>query len=132
MKVIGNIDEVMALNSQLASFIMASCPWVAEDWDPARLGFIYVLDDDDINIVKSVCIVPQELCAGDEDYQSAMTIDLEKFDLWEPPALYDKQSGYWNTVAVFGQEYGCSLLLSSGFVASIPALHGRLQCIQAE
>ena len=59
-----------------------------------------------------------------------MTIDLDNFDLWEAPAIYDQGTCYWNVVAILGEEYGCTLFLSSGFVASIPALQERLKTIQ--
>jgi hypothetical protein len=121
MKTIGSIMEVLSLQSNLAMFIMSSCPWMAEQWEAENMGYIFVLDDNDNH---EVCIVPH---VEDSYYREAMTIDLETFDLWEAPAYQDTTTGYWNVVAILGQEYGCTLFLSSGFAESIPALHQRLK-----
>ncbi len=122
MKTIGSISEVLSLQSELGMFILESCPWMADQWEPESIGYVFVLDESDINEVSAICIVPHI-----EDY---MTIDLVTFDLWEVPAIYDHATGYWNVVAILGEEYGCTLFLSFGFVASIPTLHQRLNEIK--
>ena len=121
MKTIGSISGLLSLQSDLGMFILESCPWMAEQWEPENIGYVFVLDESDIH---EVCTVPHI------DQSNHMTIDLETFDLWEAPAIYDDASGYWNVVAILGEEYGCTLFLSSGFVASIPALHQRLHDIK--
>ena len=123
MKVIGSISEVLSLPGDLGMFILESCPWMAEDWEPEIIGYVFVLDDRDINEVSSICTVPHI-----EDREST-TIDLATFDLWETPSIYDEVTGYWNVVAILGEEYGCAVFLSSGFVASIPSLQERLKAI---
>ena len=123
MKTIGSINEVLSLPSDLGMFILESCPWMAEEWQPENIGYVFVLDDRDINEVSSICTVPHI-----EDRES-MTIDLATFDLWETPSFFDDTTGYWNVVAILGEAYGCSVFLSSGFVASIPILQDRLKAI---
>jgi hypothetical protein len=86
-----------------------------------------VLDDSDIHEMSTICTVPH---IDENDYRAAMTIDLATFDLWEAPAIYDEVTGYWNIVAILGEEYGCTLFLSSGFVSSIPELQQRLNGIK--
>jgi hypothetical protein len=108
-------------------FILESYPWMAEQWQPENIGYVFVFDDRDINEVSSICTVPH---IEESDYRAAMTIDLATFDLWEAPAIYDEVTEYWNVVAILGEEYGCALFLSAGFVASIPALHQRLNNIK--
>jgi len=120
MKTIGSINGLVDLDIGLIKFILGACPWMAEQWEPETIGYVFVLDDNDN---REVCIVPQ---VEDSDYREAMTIDLETFDLWEVPATYDEATGYWNVVAILGEEYGCTLFLSSGFVASVPLLQERL------
>ncbi len=127
MKTIGSINEVLSLQSDLGMFILESCPWMAEEWEPESIGYVFVLDESDIREVTAICIVPH---IDESDYREAMTIDLAIFDLWEVPAFYNPETGYWNVVAILGEEYGCNLFLSSGFVASIPALHQRLNVIR--
>ncbi len=127
MKTIGNIKGLTDLEPDLLKFILGSCPWIAERWDPENAGFVFLLDDGDIHKVTSVCTVPHI-----PDYRETMTIDLATFDLWEAPAYLDPTTGYWNVVAILGQEYGCALFMSSGFVESIPALHSRLLDIKEE
>jgi hypothetical protein len=129
MKIISNIKEVSTLQKDLAKFILYSCPWVEDDgWDPTQIGFIFILDDNDAHKVDSLCIAPHQ-DHRDDNYKEQMTINLESFDLWEIPSFYDKTSGYWNVVAVFGQEFGCAVFLSDGFVSSLPTLQARLQSI---
>ena len=127
MKTIGSISELLSLPGDLRMFILESCPWIAEDWQPENIGYVFLLDDRDINEVSSICTVPH---IEESDYRAAMTINLATFDLWETPAIYDEVTGYWNVVAVLGEEYGCAVFLSSGFVASIPPLQERLQTTQ--
>jgi hypothetical protein len=126
MKTIGSISEVLSLPCDLGMFILESCPWMAEEWQPESIGYVFVLDDRDINEVKSICTVPH---IEENDYRESMTIDLATFDLWEKPSFFDDTTGYWNVVAVFGEEYGCAAFLSSEFVASIPLLQDRLKAI---
>jgi hypothetical protein len=118
MKTIASIGELLSLPSDLTVFILSSCPWMSEPWDAESIGYVFVLDDDDNH---EVCTVPHI------EESSYLTIDLETFDLWEAPAILDTETGYWNVVAILGQEYGCTLFMSSGFVESIPELHRRLQ-----
>jgi hypothetical protein len=126
MKTIGSISEVLHLESNLRMFILESCPWMAEQWEPENIGYVFVLDDRDIGEVSTICTVPHiEEC----DYRAVMTIDLANFELWEVPAIYDPTTKYWNVVAILGEEYGCTLFMSSEFVASIPELHQRLKNI---
>lgn len=132
MKTIGNLSEVLTLQGDLTIFILSSCPWIAEGWDPESTGFVFLLDDDDSHKITSVCTV-LHIDESDTDYRESMTIDLATFDLWEAPAYYDAPTtDYWNVVAILGQEYGCSLFMSSGFVESITALHSRMQDIKEE
>jgi hypothetical protein len=127
MKTIGSIGEMLNLNSDLTMFILESCPWMTEQWGPENIGYVFVLNDRDIREVSAICTVPHiEEC----DYRAAMTIDLPTFDLWEAPAIFDEVTGYWNVVAILGEEYGCTLFLSSGFVASIPELYQKLSNIK--
>ena len=120
MKTIGSISEVLSLPRDLGMFILESCPWMAEPWEPERIGYVFLLDERDINEVSTISAVPH----------IEETIDLATFDLWEAPAIYDHATGYWNLVAILGQEYGCTVFLSSEFVASIPSLQERLQAMQ--
>ncbi|GAB6194374.1 hypothetical protein [Desulfocastanea catecholica] len=126
MKVIGSIGEVLSLPGDLGMFILESCPWMAEEWEPEIIGYVFVLEDRDINEVSSICTVPH---IEENDYREAMSIDLATFDLWETPSFFDDTTGYWNVVAILGEEYGCAVFLSSGFVASIPPLQDRLKAI---
>ena len=126
MKTIGSISEVLSLPGDLGIFIMESCPWMAEEWQPENIGYVFVLDDRDINEVSSICTVPH---IEESEYRESMSIDLATFDLWETPAVYDEVTGYWNVVAILGEEYGCTVFLSSGFVASIPSLQDRIKAI---
>ena len=127
MNTIGSIRDVLNLNSDLSWFILESCPWMADQWEPESIGYVFVLDESDIRDVSTICTVPH---IEEGDYREAMTIHLATFDLWEAPAIHDKRSGHWNVVAILEEEYGCTLLLSSGFVASIPLLQERLKTIQ--
>jgi hypothetical protein len=127
MKTIGSIGEVLSLPSDLGMFILESCPWMAEQWEPENIGYVFVLDDRDIREVSAICTVPH---VKERDYRAAMTIDLATFELWEAPAIYDPTTKYWNVVAILGEEYGCTLFMSTEFVASIPSLQERLQTIQ--
>jgi len=45
MKTIGRIDKLPDL---LSVFIRETCPWMDEDWEPDSIGYLFVLDDDDI------------------------------------------------------------------------------------
>jgi hypothetical protein len=127
MKTIGKIREVINLSSELSSFILESCPWMTDQWEPENIGYVFVLDDSDIHEMSTICTVPH---IDENDYRAAMTIDLATFDLWEAQAIYDEVNGCWNVVAILGEEYGCTLFLSTGFVASIPELQQRLTGIK--
>ena len=127
MKTIGSIKEVLKLQSDLSIFILKSCPWLAEQWEPESIGYVFVLDEGDVGEVSAICTVPH---VRERDYREAMIIDLANFELWEVPAIYDPDTQYWNVVAILGEEYGCTVFLSSEFVASIPSLQERLQTIQ--
>jgi len=59
-----------------------------------------------------------------------MTIDLETYDLWESPSYYDENSDYWNVVAIFGNDYGCSIFMSAAFVQSLASLQKKIKSIQ--
>jgi hypothetical protein len=59
MKIIGNSKELATLDRNLVEFIKTSSPWLLEaGYNPTRIGYIFILDDDDINKTDSVCIVP--------------------------------------------------------------------------
>lgn len=131
MKTIGNIKELLTLESDLTMFILESCPWLREEWIPESLGYLFVLDSNDIQQVTSVITTPH-LIGSDDNYIEQMTIDLERFDYWEKPAIYDQATGYWNVVAILGEEYGCTLFMSSDYVESIPALQQRLNLISQQ
>ena len=126
MKIIDGIKGLTDLEPDLLKFILGSCPWITEGWDPESTGFVFLLDDNDNH---KICTVPH---IPFSDYRDSMTIDLATFDLWEAPAYHDPTIGYWNVVAILGQEYGCSLFMSNRFVESIPVLHERLQNIKEE
>jgi len=113
MKTISSIDK---LPDHLAVFIRESCPWMDDGWEPDSMGYLFVLDDDDIG-VTTINPLPKE------EY---LQIDLATFDLWEEPPIHDPVAGYWNAVVILGQEFGCTLFMSAGFVESIPALKRRL------
>lgn len=51
MKVIGNMKELLCLDCDLVMFILSSCPWIAEGWEPQHVGFIFLLEDGDIHEV---------------------------------------------------------------------------------
>lgn len=126
MKIIKSIQEVLALNHDLAKFIMFACPWIVSDWEPKRLGYVFVLDDDDIDNVNTLCVVPHIHDGQDDNYKESMTINLETFDLWEPP-IKDSMTGFWSLVSIIGQEYGASVFISPRYAASMPALQERLK-----
>lgn len=121
MKTIGSIKDLLDLQCELAMNILLTCPWIAEPWNAEEIGYVFIVDDNDIGKVTSVYTIPH-IKDNDESYRQAMTIDLETFDMWESPAFYDEAIGYWNVTAIFGADYGCTLFLSSGFVASLPGL----------
>lgn len=110
MQTISSTDQ---LPDHLAAFIWETCPWMDDGFE---VGYIFVLDDDDIG-TTTINPLPEE------DY---LQLDLATFDLWEEPSIQDPATGYWNVVAILGQEFGCTLFLSAGFVASIPELKRRL------
>ena len=53
MKTIGSIREVLSLSSDLSWFIMESCPWMAGQWEPEIIGYVFVLEDRDIRGAES-------------------------------------------------------------------------------
>ena len=107
MQTISSIDQIP---DHLAEFIWETCPWMTDGFE---VGYIFVLDDDDIGTTTIHPLLYLE-------------IDLATFDLWEDPAIQDPATGYWNVVAIFGQECGCTLFMSDAFVNSIPTLKRRL------
>ena len=129
MKIIDGIEGLVDHDIDLVKFILGSCPWIAEGWDPESTDFVFLLDDADSHKVTSVCTVP-DIPESETDYRESMTNDLATLDLWKASAYHDPTTGYWNVVAILGQEYGCVLFMSSGFVESIPAMHQRLQDIK--
>ena len=48
MKTISSTGDLLDLNGDLTTFILDSCPWMAEPWEPENLGYVFVLDDRDI------------------------------------------------------------------------------------
>jgi len=117
MKTISSMDQ---LPDHLVVFIRETCPWINESWEPDSIGYVFVLDDDDIE-TTTINPLPKEDCK---------TIDLVTFDFWEEPSIHDPLTGYWNIVAILGQEFGCTLFMSTGFVESIPAIKRRLEEIR--
>lgn len=111
------ISSTDQLPDHLAGFIRKACPWMNEGFD---VGYIFVLDDEGIGTTTINPLLR-------EDY---LTIDLVTFDYWEEPAIQDHATGYWNVVAILGQEFGCTLFMSAGFVDSIPTLKRRLEEIR--
>ena len=128
MNTIDSIEGLKDLDIDLVKFILESCPWIAQGWDPESTSFVFLLNDGDSYKVTSICTVPH-IPEDVTEYRESMTIDLATFDLWEAPAYHDPTTDYWNVVAILGQEYGCVLFMSNGFVESIPALHAKLQDI---
>lgn len=114
------ISSTDILPDHLAAFIRETCPWMDETWEADSIGYVFVLDDGDVG-TTTINPLPSE------DY---MTIDFATFDLWEYPAIHDPITGYWNVVAILGQEYGCTLFMSLAFVESIPELNRRLEEIR--
>lgn len=111
MQTISSTDQ---LPDHLAEFIWETCPWMNDGFE---VGYIFVLDDDDIG-TTTINPLPE------------VQLDLATFDCWEEPAIQDQATGYWNVVAIIGQEFGCTLFMSTGFVASIPSLQRRLEEIR--
>lgn len=132
MKTIDSIQGLKDLVPDLVMFILgSSSPWIEEEWDPENSSFYFLclLDEKDSHKVTSIDTVPHIPESG-TNYRDLMTIDLATFDLVEAQAYCDAATGYWNVVAIFGQDYDCVLFMSSSFVESIPALHARLQDIK--
>ncbi len=71
MKTIDSIKELTDLEPDLLKFILGSCPWIAEGWDPESTGFVFLLDDNDSHKICTVPHIP--------DYRDSMTIDLATF-----------------------------------------------------
>ncbi len=129
MKIISNARDLSTLDPALASFIRQISPWVDDEWNPEEIGYLFVLGEEDVGTRNSVCAVPSAL-TDDGQYIKIMTIDLETYDLWESPSFYDENADHWNVVAIFGNDYGCSIFMSSAFVQSIPSLEKRMESIQ--
>jgi hypothetical protein len=129
MKTIGSIKDLLDLQCEFAMHILLTCPWLAEPWNAEDIGYVFIIDDNDIGKVTSVYTAPH-LEDEDQSYKKLMTIDLDTFDLWETPATYDDSTGYWNVTAIFGAEYGCTIFLSSNFVASLLGLQEILNDIK--
>lgn len=132
MKIISFIEEVSAIeNKDLVAFIMSSCTWLTGSWRPEEIGYIFIINDDDICTMSSLCIAPDILEDEDQSYRQSVTIDLAAFDLWES-AVFDPASCYWEAVAIVGQEYGCSVFISDIFVRSVPGLLENLIKVQQQ
>lgn len=127
MVTIGSVEEIEFLDKKLAKFIAHCCPWIGEGWDPTRIGWIFVLGDIDVKAARSLCIVPHAYGSDSRVYRSSMTFDLTTFDLWEEPVLRDKATGFWNAVAILGQEFGFTVFMSPGLVDSLPELRATLE-----
>jgi hypothetical protein len=127
MKIIGSVRELRTLNRDLTMFIFETCPWMRDGWDPTEIGYLFILDENDINEQITIDTVPHE---DDQEYIDSMMIDLKTFDLWEHPSIQDEKTGYWNVVAIIAGEYGCGVFLSPEYVQSIPDLQQRLMSIK--
>jgi hypothetical protein len=119
MKIIGSKKEAMSIDDGLARFVLSACPWIHDDWDPERIGWIFILDDNDLKLARSLCIVPHRM-KSDPVYSASMNIDLEEFDTWEGEAFHDEATSYWNVVAIVGQEYGFSIFIADSLVEQLP------------
>lgn len=110
MKTISSAKQVYALVEGIQRLILEVSPWILELWDAVEIGYVFILNDEDIGQVTQVYTSPpyEDL---DDDYREVMTINLSSFDLWEIPAIHDPITGYWNAVVIFGAEYGCSLFM---------------------
>lgn len=117
MKILGSINDVLRLKEDLISFISAACPWINDDWNPEQIGYIFVLEEDDLEYARSLQISPHT--------EDSMTIDLEVFDMWEGEAIHD--SGYWNVVGIVGQEYGFVLFVSDALAEKLPNFYRYLK-----
>jgi len=124
MKVIGTKKEVFSLPNNLAQFVAISCPWLDDYWDPERIGWIFILDENDYEYARSLCIVPLRM-KDDPEYSASMNIDLEEFDTWEGEAFHDEVSGYWNVVGIVGQEYGFVVFIADDLVEQLPNFKRR-------
>jgi len=111
------ISSTDHLPDHLAVFIRETCPWMDDGWEPDSIGYLFVLDDDDIG-TTTINPIPKE---------NYLVIDFATFDLWEEPTIQDPVTGYWNVVAILGQEFGCTVFMSDAFVESIPELKRRLE-----
>jgi len=119
MEIIGSVEEVMGLNAGLSRFVSSTCPWIHDDWDPEQIGWIFILDQEDLEMAKALCVVPH-VTGNNQEYKASMTINLETFDMWEGMAIQDQKTGYWNVVGIIGQEYGFSIFVSQALVGYLP------------
>jgi hypothetical protein len=129
MEIIGSREALSALPKDLADFVLSSCPWIDSEWDPTRIGWLFVLlgdGDDDVREARALCVVPHVTGDDEQSYRAAMTFDLETFDLWEP-AVRDDASGVVLATAVVGEEFGFAVLLSPGLFDSLPGLRTALE-----
>jgi hypothetical protein len=77
MKTISSTSDLLDLNGDLATFILESCPWIAEGWDPESMSYVFLLDEKDNHKICTVPHIPEDETA----YRESMTIDLATFDL---------------------------------------------------
>jgi len=126
MKILGNVQEVMLLDARLSQFVFSACPWIGDEWEPEQIGWIYILDQEDLEIAKSLCVV-HHVTGNNQEYLASMTIDLETFDRWEGEAIQDPETGYWNVVGIVGQEYGFSIFVSQALVKLLPGFRKKIR-----
>ena len=120
MKILGNISEVLTLPDTLSIFITSSSPWANSHWDPEQIGWIFVLDDDDLAAARSLNITPHIR-------DDPLIIDLEEYDLFEGDPIYDPATGYLNIVGIVGQDgFGFSLFLPDKLMNRLPNLRRNL------
>jgi len=120
MKIIGNAQEIMLLDVKLSQFVFRTCPWIHDDWEPEQIGWIFILNKEDLKAARSLCVVPHCDSINDNEYMMSMTIDLEMFDTWEGQGIYDDASGYYNVVGIIGQEYGFTIFIEASLVQQLP------------
>jgi hypothetical protein len=118
MKILGTISEVLSLPEGLSQFISTTSPWIHDNWDPEQIGWIFVLDDNDLESARSLNITPHNMDAP-------LIIDLDEFDLFEF-VISDPETDYWNLVAIVGQEYGFSVFLPNVLTNQLPNLRRQI------
>ena len=114
MKILSSINDVLRLNSDLSQFITSTCPWISPSWDPKQIGYIFVLDEDDLEDTLALPVA--------ED----VSINLDLYNLFEGDPIYDPDTQYWNLVGIIGQEYGFSVFLPDKLINHLPNLRRKL------